>query len=1208
MKNEMTAKMGDNRKPFDDDDGSSTTMNDDFHDDDDDEDLSDGDSSLPLLSTPTVIQLTQQQPQCIDASSTGQGVAGTVHTTAMDCSQTGTRRPSDKTVTGFDRDARQTILLQQRESVRAKSMVLPSTSVRVETPSVQKERTDKRGYQVKSQIKSLHHSLPPKTRHHDTVDDTIQTPSRRISTRRKCSRAILGTDVPTKNEVSIPTYIDIDRVHELVLPFCYGCHGGGTRHTVLCPKNDDFDESGAREQLSELAQGVNVGCPKCIHHFKMGPRETACSHIPECPRSRKPKGGKRKKRDVNRDKKRGKKRGSRADRADGDLGNGKTLRRQSSLIPQDPLPFCEGCRFKHKDHHRLCPRHPKFGERGSRNMLELLLDGVRSGCKACLNEYSSGKQARIRHDPKTCQRSSFLDASQREQPPGGQLDCRANSSKSMNSQSLSCSRPHMTIKRVHQLTRLLSRSIDRAGDYDWDHVEENATDGLRRFIVWLRRQPHLDKRSIMFLMPNSLKKCFRDGMERYQSKKSSMRHCAISRHDDAPLFQRHQGPHTRHRNNSIQSDATDCANSCLDSDDGNFDEDQTRSSEGASNRSAIEEDSHWPTQAGFGSEESDGLEPTPLSQNRTSGATKPNPNSKRDKSDDAPRVWEVPFCRLCNDGTSGSVRIHHALCPKHPQFDNSGAQEKLEQIRRGVNKGCEACRFHFENGRPATDAVPHSEDCERGRVLGTGSKPRTQVPMDDRPTQMPRAEPIRTAAGRVVKRPEKMRMSQSASIECEVQAESCTQKPNQDNGCSVDPESNCCDASSYVWVSCDNPWGPSRFMDGDESISMWNQGVVPSELHCGRQRFAFSPFSKGALYNNTHVHPCRGTRTLVLTRDPLGRIPWGFTVIRHDFGGACLVASVDKLSPATTAVYGGTNKRTRLYENDMILFVNGRKAAGLTQLGIEVEIETACSELVLVLSRYRFRDKLATEAASEEKRKWADISDALGDKARLEWCEVDCTSKLPSNLLQLDSQQRSFVDDESSANNSMASEEGSSHHSSVDECEVLPHSEPDPNTICLTQASSEMSPACETKQPAETDLKEKTIEERVDGSNDDDEWAQDDDAWAGCVCGVVHESPTPVFWIQCDTCRSWYNVAPSCVGFSDLEGQRLPSWHCGACAPSDEESPFSSNRPTNCPTTTSPACLTCTPPARGNSPPKRTLLPKSVEWARRKKRRRWHIV
>ena len=77
-----------------------------------------------------------------------------------------------------------------------------------------------------------------------------------------------------------------------------------------------------------------------------------------------------------------------------------------------------------------------------------------------------------------------------------------------------------------------------------------------------------------------------------------------------------------------------------------------------------------------------------------------------------PTTTVVPFCRACrNPGATG--RAHHALCPQHPQFDNSGAKEKLQLIRRGVEMNCPACLHHYQYGRVASTTVPHVAKCPR---------------------------------------------------------------------------------------------------------------------------------------------------------------------------------------------------------------------------------------------------------------------------------------------------------------------------------------------------------------------------------------------------------------------------------------------------------------------------------------------------------------
>lgn len=75
------------------------------------------------------------------------------------------------------------------------------------------------------------------------------------------------------------------------------------------------------------------------------------------------------------------------------------------------------------------------------------------------------------------------------------------------------------------------------------------------------------------------------------------------------------------------------------------------------------------------------------------------------------------------------------------------------------------------------------------------------------------------------------------------------------------------------------------------------------------------------------------------------------------------------------------------------------------------------------------------------------------------------------------------------------------------------------------------------------------------GSSDGEEpeWDDDSNPWLGCICGDTHESPTPVFWVQCDSCDAWYNCSSACVGFSKQEATKRNDWECPGCAPFDAD-------------------------------------------------------
>jgi len=55
-----------------------------------------------------------------------------------------------------------------------------------------------------------------------------------------------------------------------------------------------------------------------------------------------------------------------------------------------------------------------------------------------------------------------------------------------------------------------------------------------------------------------------------------------------------------------------------------------------------------------------------------------------------------------------------------------------------------------------------------------------------------------------------------------------------------------------------------------------------------------------------------------------------------------------------------------------------------------------------------------------------------------------------------------------------------------------------------------------------------------------------------CVCMNLHDA-VPTFWIQCDRCKSWYDAAGRCLGFSEEEAEYVGIWVCRGCPELDDE-------------------------------------------------------
>jgi len=92
---------------------------------------------------------------------------------------------------------------------------------------------------------------------------------------------------------------------------------------------------------------------------------------------------------------------------------------------------------------------------------------------------------------------------------------------------------------------------------------------------------------------------------------------------------------------------------------------------------------------------------------------------------------------------------------------------------------------------------------------------------------------------------------------------------------------------------------PFESESASDILSVFHQGPNRSMP----KRFVANPFEEGSPYHDTHKSPSRGGYSVLrLMRDRTSLRPWGFTVRLHEFGGACLVDSIEPSSPAESAV------------------------------------------------------------------------------------------------------------------------------------------------------------------------------------------------------------------------------------------------------------------------------------------------------------------
>jgi len=106
----------------------------------------------------------------------------------------------------------------------------------------------------------------------------------------------------------------------------------------------------------------------------------------------------------------------------------------------------------------------------------------------------------------------------------------------------------------------------------------------------------------------------------------------------------------------------------------------------------------------------------------------------------------------------------------------------------------------------------------------------------------------------------------------------------------------------------------------------------------------------------------------------------------------------------------------------------------------------------------------------------------------------------------------------------------------------------------LSEDESELLPKKATVKRKDSSQPSKGVVNDDDVSvagSDDNEYdgGGDENPWLGCVCGKTHPHPIKVFWVQCEGCDAWYNVAEECVGFDANKAEELDEWLCWSCNP-----------------------------------------------------------
>ena len=173
------------------------------------------------------------------------------------------------------------------------------------------------------------------------------------------------------------------------VPFCIACSHPATKlpHHGLCPKHNDFFNSGSYEILNLLVDGNILKCEACSFHFEKGRPNKDLEHIQGCQ-----KGGKKKIEEK------------KSERNTSSLGSDAEEHRDyhyHSVSLEDAA--ASGCRKCQKEldtgikknslHDVLCPR-----KRPTPLKDDQLEDAAASGCRKCQRQLATGVITDVHHD------------------------------------------------------------------------------------------------------------------------------------------------------------------------------------------------------------------------------------------------------------------------------------------------------------------------------------------------------------------------------------------------------------------------------------------------------------------------------------------------------------------------------------------------------------------------------------------------------------------------------------------------------------------------------------------------------------------------------------------------------------------------------------------------------------------------------------------
>ena len=407
-----------------------------------------------------------------------------------------------------------------------------------------------------------------------------------------------------------------------------------------------------------------------------------------------------------------------------------------------------------------------------------------------------------------------------------------------------------------------------------------------------------------------------------------------------------------------------------------------------------------------------------------------------------------PFCLLCSHNNT-SVRIHHPWCSKNPQRDTGKVDELLNRIKHGVKKlQCSACQTEYQTGKQVitnntskkinnnandgTTMVRHNQACliyqkQLRNVRRQREKEEEGEELEEEPKKartMKKKRRVSTTATVTSSQSRKSNEEEDDDDDEDDRSvfEPATKKTRRMQALTFSRKSynkqtvaaataNDNDSSNdnhdsrvkprWVPLSDDeqDPWGEEGWQIEDSLLYGPQRGT--GHL-VSNNRYAMNPFEIGSNYHRTHGTPEKGLSILGLTRDPLGKFPWGFVVTRHELGWACIVETVHQNTPASAATFVGVPSNDKDFSpsaslniNDMIMMINGKIVGGMSEVEFNLELEMNSPNLILGISKYKHVETVERNFTILEQQLLHHQDSVARDNRMIGWQEIG-TGSVPT--------------------------------------------------------------------------------------------------------------------------------------------------------------------------------------------------------------------